>query len=120
MSVHRPLVESVDLRRLRGSACGHDVFCDGIERCAVMASEKDPGSFAGKGASHGTADRSSGSVDDRNLVLQQHLWFPFLILIGDAPRIQAVKDVDTKRSGNWARTQPPRLPVDRCPYRRVC
>src|SRR5262245_28995207 len=116
MSVHSPLIESVDLRCRRGSACGHDVFRDGVERSAVMASEKDHGSFAGKGASHGTPDRSSCSVDDRNLVLQQHLWFPFLILIGDAPRIQAVRDVDTKTSRNWARMRPPRLRLDRCPY----
>jgi hypothetical protein len=40
MLVHRLLLESVDFRRLRGSAGGSDVFSDRFDRCEVVPGEK--------------------------------------------------------------------------------
>src|SRR5262245_28186014 len=74
MLVHSLFVESVDLRRLGGSAGGHDVLGDSFHRRQVAPGEKKPGALAPKGACDSTADRTSGSVDHRNLVLQNHLW----------------------------------------------
>src|SRR6266545_3246463 len=75
MLVHGLLVESVDLRRLGGSTCGNDVLGDSFDGCQVAPGEKKIGPLRRKGACDSTADRTSGSVDHRNLFLQHHLWF---------------------------------------------
>jgi hypothetical protein len=72
MLIHGLLVESVDLRRIGGSAGGNDVLRDRIDRCPEAPGEKEIGPFRRKGACDSTADRASGSVDHRNLVLQHH------------------------------------------------
>src|SRR5215207_9231420 len=75
MLVHSLLIESVDLRRLGGSTGGNDVLGDSFDRCQVAPGEKKLGPLRRKGVCDSAADRASGSVDHRNLVLQQHLWF---------------------------------------------
>jgi hypothetical protein len=75
MLVHSLLVESVDLRRLGGSAGGIDFLGDRVDRCPVAPGEKELGPLSRKGACDGAADPASPSVDHRNLVLQHHLWF---------------------------------------------
>src|SRR5437867_5464122 len=74
MLVHGLLVESVDLRRLGGSAGGNDVLGDRFDGCPEAAREKKIGPLRRKGACDSAADRASRSVDHRNLVLQHHLW----------------------------------------------
>src|SRR5438874_2012291 len=76
MLVYGLLVEGVDLRRLGGSAGGDDVLGDRFDGCHVAPGEKQIGPLRRKGACDGAADGASGSVDDRNLVLQHHLWLP--------------------------------------------
>src|SRR6266511_3036824 len=73
MLVHGLLVESVDLRRLGGSAGGNDVLGDRFDGCPEAAREKKIGPLRRKGACDSAADRASRSVDHRNLVLQHHL-----------------------------------------------
>src|SRR5215472_1323927 len=75
MPVHSLLVESVDLRRLGGSAGGNDVLSDRFDGRKGASGEKDLGSLRSKGACDSTSYRTSSSVDYRNLVLQYHLWF---------------------------------------------
>src|SRR5829696_2163008 len=76
MLVDSHLVESVDLRRLGGSAGGNDVLGDSFDGCQVAPGEKKIGPLARIGACDSTADRTSGSIYHRNLVLQHHLWLP--------------------------------------------
>src|ERR1700716_15662 len=86
MLAHRLLVESVDLRRLGGSAGGNDVLSDRFDRCPEAPGEKKLGPFAPKRACDGATDRASGSVDHCDLILEQHhcfscfgaQWHPFL------------------------------------------
>ena len=75
MLVHGLLVERVDLRRLGGSAGGNDVLGDRFDGCQAAPGEKEAGPLGRKGACDSAADRASGSVDHRNLVLQHHLRF---------------------------------------------
>src|SRR5260370_21480442 len=75
MLVQGLLVESVYLRRVGGSAGGNDVLGDRFDGCQVAPGEKKLGPLTRKGACDRAADRASGSVDHRNLVLQHHLWF---------------------------------------------
>jgi hypothetical protein len=75
MLVHSLLVESVNLRRLGGSAGRNDFLGDSFDGCPVASGEKKLGSLARKGACDTAADRASDSVDHRNLILQHHLWF---------------------------------------------
>src|SRR5215813_5640364 len=75
MLVHSLLVESVDLRPLGGSSGGNDFLSDRFDQGTVAPGEKKLGPFARKGACDGTADITSAPVDQRNLVLQQHLRF---------------------------------------------
>src|SRR5258708_24931019 len=75
MLVHGLLVKSVDLRRLRGSAGGKYFLGDRLDRRLEAPGEKKLGPLAREGACDSTADRTSGSVDHRNFVLQHHLWF---------------------------------------------
>src|SRR6266496_2397867 len=75
MPVHGLLVERVDLGHLGGSAGGNDVLRDDLDRGPLAPGEKEPGPLGGKGAGDSAADRASGSVDHRDLVLQHHLWF---------------------------------------------
>src|SRR6266566_10013927 len=75
MLVHGLLVESIDLRRLGGSAGGNNVLGDNFDGCQVAPGEKKIGPLSRKGACDSAADRASGSVDHRNLVRQHHLWF---------------------------------------------
>src|SRR5712664_4241611 len=72
MLAHSLLVESVDLRRLGGSAGGNDILGDRFDWCPEAPGEKKLGSLARKGASDSTADRTSGSVEHCDLVLEQH------------------------------------------------
>src|SRR5215204_971796 len=73
MLVHGLLVESVDLRGFGGSAGGNDVLGDRFDGCPEAPGEKELGALRRKGACDSAADRASGSVDHRNLVLQHHL-----------------------------------------------
>src|SRR5687767_15321740 len=73
MLVHGLLLERVDLRGLGGSAGGNDVLGERCDRCPEAPGEKDLGALRRKGACYSAADRASGSVDHRNLVLQHHL-----------------------------------------------
>src|SRR4030095_951569 len=108
MPVHRLLVESVDLRRLGRSPGGHDVLRARVDRCPEATGQKEPGSLARKGACDSTADRTSGSVDHPNLVVEQHLWFPF------------AKDTDTMTSRNRARDLRPVSASIRVNTGRIC
>src|SRR5215475_1550290 len=84
MLVHSLLVESVDLRRLGGSAGGNDVLGDGFNRRQAPPGEKKPGPLARKGACDRAADRAAGSVDHSVLVLKQQCIFSFYIAHGAA------------------------------------
>src|SRR4029453_18838288 len=109
MLVYALLIESVDFRRLGGSSGGYDFLRDRIDRCPEATRQEEPRSLARKGARDSTADRTSGSVDHRNLVVEQHLWFPF------------AKDTDTMTSRNRARDlRPPSFCFDTCQYWREC
>src|SRR5258708_28714724 len=76
MLVHRLLVESVDLRRLGGSAGRNDFLGDSFDRCQVAPGEKKMGTLRRKGTRDSAADPTSGSVDHRNLVVQHHFVSP--------------------------------------------
>ena len=100
MRVHSLLVESVDLRRLGGSAGGNDVLRDRFDRCPEAPGEKERGPLARKGARDSTADCPAGSVDHRDLVLQQHLWFPFGICRRpDDPSCHGCRHHDVEKLG---------------------
>ncbi len=73
MLVHGLLVQSVYRRRLGGSAGGSDFLGDNFDGCQSVPGEKEIGPLERKGACDSAADRASGSVDHRNLVLQHHL-----------------------------------------------
>ena len=75
MPFHGLFVESIDLRRLGGSAAGNDFLGDTFDRCQVAPGEEEIGPLSRKGPCDSAADPASGSVDHRNLVLQHHLWF---------------------------------------------
>src|SRR5260370_39398187 len=77
MLAHGLLVESVDLRPLGGSAGGNDFFGDNFDACPVASREKKLGPLTRKGTRDSAADRASGSVDHRNLVLEQHHYFSY-------------------------------------------
>src|SRR5258708_35538784 len=66
------LVESIDLRRLRSSTCGDDLLRRPFDRTEVATRQKDLRALAGKCTGYRSADRASGAVDDRVLVLEQH------------------------------------------------
>src|SRR5258708_30262566 len=66
------LVESIDLRRLRGSTCGDDLLRHLFDRTELATRQKDFFAVAGKCTGCRPADRASGTVDDRVLVLEQH------------------------------------------------
>lgn len=68
----RPFVEGIDHRHLRGPAFGHDVPSDCLELLQRATGQKDACTFLGKRASDGATDRSSPSIDDSGLVLEQH------------------------------------------------
>src|SRR5258707_5937493 len=72
MLVHSLLIESVYLRRHGESAGGNDFFGDDFDGCPVASREKKLGPLTRKGTRDSTADPASGSVDHRNLVLEQH------------------------------------------------
>src|SRR5215510_1413397 len=84
MLVHCLLVESVDLRRLGGSAGGNDVLSDRFDLRPKAPGEKKLCPLARKGACDRAADRASGSVDHSVLVLKQHCIFSFYIAHGAA------------------------------------
>jgi hypothetical protein len=73
--VHSLLVEDVDLGHLGGAVGGHDVLGHRFNRCPVPPGEKEPGPLGRESACDSAADRASGSVDHRDLVLQHHRWF---------------------------------------------
>jgi hypothetical protein len=77
MSIHSLLVESVYLRRLGGSAGGHDFRSDSYDRCEVAPGEKKLGPLAREGACDRPADRATGAVDHRNFAVQ-HQYLSFL------------------------------------------
>src|SRR5918996_5209711 len=95
MPAHGLLVESVDLRRLGGSAGGNDVLGDSFDGCQVAPGEKKIGPLARKGARDSAADRASGSVDHRNLVLQHHLWFLSVLGWSQHPRHEVRPTAET-------------------------
>ena len=75
MPVHGPLVESVDLGRLGGSAGGNDLLGDSFDGRQVAPGEKELGPLRREGACDSAADGAPGSVDHRDLVLQHHRRF---------------------------------------------
>jgi hypothetical protein len=113
MLVHGLSVESVDLRRLGGSAGGNDVLGDNFDGCPETPGEKKLGPLRRKGACDSAADRASGSVDHRNLVFQHHLdslrWWELRLSIEsglrdlthrwalDLPRPEATEDCWARR-----------------------
>ena len=97
------VLESVYLRRLGGSAGGDHLLGDNFDRCQVAPGEKKVGPFRRKGACDSAADRATGSVDHRDLVLEHHFGFPF--------RVRAVDDADTTSWGKWAPTTGSRAAV---------
>jgi hypothetical protein len=62
-------LSSVDLCCLGGSASGNNVLGDSFDGCPVASGEKKLGALAREHACDSAADRASGSVDHRNLVL---------------------------------------------------
>src|SRR4029453_2697227 len=78
MVVDSLLLESVDLRRLGGPTGGNDVPGDRFDRRQAAPRQKHLGPLGPEGACDSAADPASGSVDHRNLVLQQHLGFPWI------------------------------------------
>jgi hypothetical protein len=77
MLVDGLLVQCIDHRRVGGSAGGNDVLGDRFDRCPATPGEEEPGALLREGARHSAADRSSGPVDHRDLVLQHHRSLPF-------------------------------------------
>src|SRR5215475_13053849 len=107
MLVHSLLVEGVDLCRLGGSTGGINFLGDGFDRRQTASGEKKPGPLARKGARDSAADRTSRSVDHRNLVVQHHLVPLFgtqVVTYAHLPArgVRAVKDADTTTSRKWA------------------
>src|SRR5687767_15591392 len=105
MLVHRLLVESVDLRGLGGSSGGNDLLGERFDRCPESPGEKELGALRRKGARDSAADRASGSVDHRNLVLEHHLAFPSDSLAAELPLCQE-GDGGARKSIALARTRP--------------
>src|ERR687897_2169138 len=93
MLVHGLLLERVDLRGLGGSARGNDVLGERIDRCPEAPGEKDLGALSRKGACDSAADRASGSVEHRNLVLQRRS------LLLDVRRRNCPPSVGIRRGG---------------------
>jgi hypothetical protein len=71
MPVHGLLVESVDLRRLGGSAVGNDFVGDTFDWRLLTPGEKNARPRAGKSACDSASSSASRSVDDGDLVIQQ-------------------------------------------------
>src|SRR6185436_1718006 len=101
MVLHSLLVKSVDLRHIGGSAGGDDVLGNNFYGCQGAPSEKKLGPLSRKGACDGSADRPAGSIDHRNLVLQQHHRFLSVL----SRRSCRHRDV-----GKWAATNRPVRP----------
>src|SRR6266852_3017910 len=76
MLVHSLLIKGVHLRRLGRSAGGHDFFGDKCDGCPLSPGKKKRGPLACKSVCDSTTDRTSGSVDDGNLVFQHHISTP--------------------------------------------
>ena len=75
MLVHRALVESIDLGGLGGRT---DLFRDHLDPPERASGKEDTCSLVRERVRHCAADRPAGSVDDRNLVPEQHFVFlPF-------------------------------------------
>jgi hypothetical protein len=74
--LHGPLVEGVEDGRFGCPARGHDVRGYRIERLAGVTGEEDACALPGELPGDRSSDRSSCSVDDGVLVLQQHLYPP--------------------------------------------
>src|SRR5215813_6708165 len=75
MLVHSLLVESIDLRRLSGSAGGNDLLGDNFDGGQTVPGEKNLGPLRRKRTRDSAANAPSRSIDDRDLVLQLHVRF---------------------------------------------
>src|SRR5262245_53801648 len=71
--VNRLLVEGIDLRRLGDAAAADDVGCNRFYLGKVASTQKELCTLASECARHRAVDIPSGSVNQRNLVLQDHL-----------------------------------------------
>src|SRR5262245_7971187 len=71
--VNRLLVEDIDLRRLRDAASADDVGCNRFYFGKVASTQKELRTLTSECARDSAANIPSGSVDQRNLVLQDHL-----------------------------------------------
>jgi hypothetical protein len=91
MPVHGLLVKSVDLRRVGGSAGRLDFVGNRCHGRPLSPGKKNLGPFPRKRARHGAADRTSCSVDHRNLLFQHHL--AFLSVPGRSPPTSLVRPV---------------------------
>jgi hypothetical protein len=68
--VNSPLVEGVYDGGVRYAAIRADLVGDYLQLRLGATGEEDPGTLAGKGTGHCTADRTARAVDHGNLVLQ--------------------------------------------------
>jgi hypothetical protein len=122
MLLHGLLVDSVDLRRLGGSAGGNDLLRERFDLRPLAPGEKNLGPLARKLACDSASDGASGTVDHRNLVLEDHDWVLFCARVVTPARlairrrpgpVRAVDDADTATSRNWA-LSPPISRLGRC------
>src|SRR4030095_9403876 len=81
MSRPSRFVESVDLRRLGGSTRGNNFLRNRFDGRRVPPGEKQIGPVRCKRACDSAPDRASGSVNHSNLILEQHHFFPFNVVI---------------------------------------
>jgi hypothetical protein len=100
--LHGPLVQCVDLRRLRDAAGGDDRLGDGIHLRRIPAGQEEPGALASERAGDCGADRASGGVDHGGLVLEQHLRPPFVVVLVETPPPPGT-DRPIRFAGNWCR-----------------
>jgi hypothetical protein len=70
-------VERIDARRLNHPSGSGDLPCHRIELCWCATGKEDPGALAREGARHRAADEPTPSIDNRDLVLEQHRNLPF-------------------------------------------
>src|SRR6266568_5842434 len=73
MLVYSLLIESVDLRRLSGSAGGNDFLGNSFDGFLAASREKKLGPLTRKGLRDSAANPASGPVDHRNLILEHNL-----------------------------------------------
>jgi hypothetical protein len=69
-------VERIDLRSLSRSACRHNILGERLYWREVAATQENLCAFTGEGSSHTAADGTSGAVNERDFIFQQHRLLP--------------------------------------------